>query len=302
VEFQSLPDGIFLNQTEYSLQLLRDHGMDDCRPEHIPLPSGLTLLTDMGSPTTDTTNYCTIVGKLIFLTTTRPDIAYAVSNVSRFMSHPQIAHLDAVFHILRYIKKTANYGLFYARNDIKPLQGFTDADWASCTETRKSTGGYCFILAGSAITWQSKRQPTVSKSSTESEYISLSTGVSEATWLYRLLQELDFDSKPPSRIPLSFNNSDISSDLIAFQPISLHCDNQSAIKLAKNPVFHARTKHIEVHHHFIREKLLRGEICLNYISTDDQPADIFTKALPRIKFEQHRGALGVISVTSKTHS
>lgn len=115
VEFQTFPNGIFLNQTEYSLQLLRNHGMDDCRPEHIPLPSNLTLLSDMSSPPTDTTNYCTIVGKLIFLTTTRPDIAYVVSNVSRFMSHPQIAHLDAIFHILRYINKTTNYGLFLCK-------------------------------------------------------------------------------------------------------------------------------------------------------------------------------------------
>lgn len=216
------------------------------------------------------------------------------------MSHWQIAHLDAVFYILKYINFFANYGLFYAKDDIKPLQGFTNVDWASCTESQKSVGGYCFILAGFAVTWQSKQQPIVSKSSTESEYISLSIGVSEATWLYQLLQELDFDSKPPSWISLSFSNDKIDSNLAIFRPISIYCDNQSTNKLAKNLVFHARTKHIEVHHHFIWDKLLRGEICLNYISTDDQLIDIFTKALPRIKFEQHRGALGIIPVTYKS--
>lgn len=299
VEFLHLPEGKFLHQTAYALQLLADYGMTDCRPNNVPLPAGIHLLSNMDSPPVDSTNYCQIVGKLIFLTTTRPDLAYSVGLVSRFMSKPQAAHLDAVHHILRYIKKTPKYGLFYASNDTKPVQGFTDADWAACHETRRSTGGYCFKLAGAAITWQSKRQPTVAKSSTESEYVSLSVGASEAAWLRRLLRELpSSSSSTPSSLPIHLTSSQIRMDLQATQPIQVHCDNQSAIKLAKNPVFHARTKHIEVHHHFVRERLLRGEIELHYISTDDQPADIFTKPLSRTKFEQHRTALGIICSTS----
>ena len=135
--------------------------MLDCRPEHVPLPAGLHLFTDMNSPSINSTLYCQLVGKLIFLTTTRPDLAFSVGLVSRFMTQPQQAHLDVVYHILCYVKKTTTYGLFYSRHDTNTIQGFTDADWAACGETRKSTGGYCFTFAGAAITWQSKRQPTV---------------------------------------------------------------------------------------------------------------------------------------------
>jgi hypothetical protein len=144
----------------------------------------------MNSPQVDPSHYCRIVGKLIFLTTTRPDLAYAVGTVSRYMSAPQQAHLDAINHILRYVHKTLDYGLNYKFGHSSLAEGFTDADWAQCLETRRSTSGYCFLMAGSAITWQSKLQLTVAKSSTEAEYVSLSSGTSEAVWLTRLLAEL----------------------------------------------------------------------------------------------------------------
>ena len=296
VNFQRFLHGYFLHQTQYALQILEEQGMTDCKPEHIPLPAGLVLLTDMDAPAVDTTGYCQLVGKLIFLTTTRPDLAFAVGLVSRFMSAPQTPHLAAVLHILRYVKKTTSFGLFYSSQDTSPIRGFTDADWAACSETRRSTGGYCFILSGAAITWQSKKQATVAKSSTESEYLSLSSGASEAAWLQRLLHELQISSssKPLS---LTLSSTEIRTDLQPTKPISIHCDNQSAIKLAKNPVFHARSKHIEIHHHFVRERVLRGEVQLHYVPTDSQPADIFTKPLPRLKFEKHRQTLGIISIT-----
>jgi hypothetical protein len=137
------------------------------------------------------------------------------------MTQPQQAHLDAVYHILRYVKKTTTYGLFYSRHDTNYIQGFTDADWAACGETRKSTGGYCFTFAGAAITWQSKRQPTVAKSSTESEYVSLSTGASEATWLRRLLHEiLPSSAQLHSSISLSLTSPQIRTDLQSYPPIA----------------------------------------------------------------------------------
>ena len=127
VEFVHLPHGIFLHQTPYILQILEDSGMLDCRPEHVPLPAGLHLFTDMNSPPINSTIYCQLVGKLIFLTTTRPDLAFLVGLVSRFMTQPQQAHLDVVYYILRYVKKTATYGLFYSRHDTDTIQGFNDA-------------------------------------------------------------------------------------------------------------------------------------------------------------------------------
>jgi hypothetical protein len=231
------------------------------------MPPGLLLITDMDSPPTDPHHYSQIVGKLIFLTTTRPDIAYAVSSVSRYLSSPQQAHLNAVYHILRYLKKTADYGLLYSKQNRPLAQGYTDADWASCPETRRSTGGYLFTLLGAAITWQSKRQLTVSRSSTESEYILLSSGTQEAVWVGRLLGELA-DSRA-LQLPLQHTSVEAASDLEPYLcPLTLSCDNQSSLKLAKNPLFHARTKHIEVGHHFVREKALEGKIKLDYIPTN----------------------------------
>jgi hypothetical protein len=176
VEFNTFPTCIFFSQHQYSLDMLQEFGMKDSKPKHVPLPPDLSLTLDMNSPLTDPHEYYRIVGKLIFLTTTRPDLAYSVSLVSRFMAQPQLSHLDAVKHILRYVKKTADYGLFYSSEPTTLPLGCTDADSASCPETRRSTSGYAFTMAGASITWQSKRQLTIARSSTESEYISLSTG------------------------------------------------------------------------------------------------------------------------------
>jgi hypothetical protein len=252
-------------------------------PKHVPLPPGLQLTSDMNSEPTNLHQFCKIVGKLIFLTTTRLDLSYAVSSVSRFMSAPQHAHLEAVRHILRYLIKTSDYGILYNSTGKNPIKGYTDADWAACPETRRSTGGYMFSLAGGSIIWQSKRHVTISRSSTESEYVALSNCSQEAVWLGRLLEELGMTDQ--LHIPVAHPSSTCQADLHKVVTIPVSCDNQSSLKLAKNPVFHARMKHIEVCHHFVLECALRGEIYLNYISTDINPANILTKVLPRPKFE-----------------
>jgi hypothetical protein len=130
------------------------------KPEHVPLPPGLQLMSDMNSEPADLHHYCKLVGKLIFLTTTRPDLSYVVSIISRYMFAPQQAHLEVVKHILRYLKKTCDYGILYQSQGKHPIRDYTDADWAACPKTRRSTGGYLFSLAGGSITWQSKRQMT----------------------------------------------------------------------------------------------------------------------------------------------
>lgn len=147
VEFKRFEDGIFLTYKDYALDMLTKFGMSDSKLEHIPMPPGLPLLFDMNSKPIDIYEYCKIVGKLIFLTTTRRDIAYAVSSISHYMSSPQRAHPNAANHILRYIKKTADYGIFHNRHDNTSIQGYTDADWAACPETRRSTGGYLFTMS-----------------------------------------------------------------------------------------------------------------------------------------------------------
>jgi hypothetical protein len=227
------------------------------------------------------------------------------------MAHPELAHWQAVIHILRYLKGTLDYGILYRRAHSSNVSGFTatstplkfdgytDADWAACKDSRRSTGGHLFSIASGAVTWSSKRQPTVSMSTTEAEYRALSDGAKEAVYLRRLIQELKL--QVPSKVPVNCSSKNVQSDLSSASvptelDVHLHCDNSSAIKLARNPVFHARSKHIEVHHHFIRERILEGEIDVSYIHTEAQPADILTKALAHLPFEKHRTAMGVLSL------
>ena len=208
------------------------------------------------------------------------------------MSSPQKAHLDAAHNILRYLKHSYDYRILFHHDVPLSLEGFTNADWGSCPETGRSIGAYLFKAAGGPISWMSKRQLTILRSSTESEYKALSDGVQEAVWISRLLIELQVLSQSPTS--LHQTNSEIQTQL---EPsLVIQCDNQSAIKLAKNPVFHARSKHIEIHHHFIRQRVLEGEIGLQFISTSQQPADILTKSLGITKFEHHRNTLNLYSL------
>jgi histone deacetylase 1/2 len=290
ITFEQSTSGILLHQHDYALSILQQFNMTDCKTASTPLPQGLVLVSDMHSPYIDSNLYCQLVGKLIFLTITRPDIAYAVSRVSSYMSKPQISHLDAAKHILRYIKHTADHGIFYQAGQALTITGYTDADWGSCPETRRSMGAYIFLLAGGPITWQSKRQHTVSRSSTESEYRALSDSAQEAVWLRRLLQELQVLSPNPHS---SLSRTQSLSTTSQASCITIFCDNQSALKLAQNPVFHARSKHVEIHYHFIRERVLEGEIEILHINSQDQPADFLTKPLGKIKFTKHRDEIGI---------
>jgi len=153
IRFQRCQQGIFLNQTDYARDMLREFGAENCKGADIPLPEGLKLSSDMGEPEVSSTYYCQIVGKLIYLTHTRPDLAYAVSVVSRYMSMPQQPHLRAAMHILRYVSKTLQFGILYPRHGDTTIRGYTDADWGSDIETRRSTGGYLFMMGNAPITW-----------------------------------------------------------------------------------------------------------------------------------------------------
>lgn len=215
------------------------------------------------------------------------------------MSSPQQKYLEAGVHVLRYIKATSDFGLFYPRSSSLSLEGFTDSDQAACKETRRSIGAYLFKFAGGTITWSSKRQPIVSQSSTEAEYRELSEGAREAVFFRQLIHELWFI--PQVQAILSCSDSEVLSNLSQAgtstslgSHLNLFCDNQGSINLAKNPIFHARTKHIEVQHHFIRECVLEGELKLcHIIPTSEQPADMLTKHLGRIKFHQHQSFIGL---------
>ena len=214
-----------------------------------------------------------MVGSLIYLTLTRPDIAYSVGVVSRYMSNPKKPHLNAVRCILRYVKGTINFGILYKRTKDCQISGYCDADYAGDYDTQRSTTGYWISLGSGVISWCNKRQPTVALSSTEAKYRSATMAAQESTCLKQLMNDL--------HQPIEYQ-------------VRIFCDNLSSICLAENPVFHARTKHIEVHYHYIREKVLEGEIEMVPTKTEEQNADILTKSLHRVKFEKFREELGMV--------
>ncbi|XP_062085321.1 secreted RxLR effector protein 161-like [Humulus lupulus] len=231
------------------------------------------LCAHEGKDLQDGAMYRQLVGSLIYLTLTRPDISYAIGVASRNMQHPKKPHLEAVRRMLRHVKYTINYGLLYKKGDEVKIVGYCDADYAGDHDTRRSTTGYVFKLGSGAISWYRKRQPTVSLSTTEAEYRAATMATQESTWLMHLMKDLH----------QSTDNA-----------IPLYCDNQFAIRLTENPVFHARTKHVEVHYHFLREKVLQEEIEMQQINTDDQVADIFTKGLSTIKYSKFRTQLNLV--------
>lgn len=215
---------------------------------------------DIGDPLPDPSIYRQVVGRLNYLTITRPDISFAVQQVSQFMQTPTHLHLTAVHRIIRYLQGTSSRGLFFSADSPIRLVAYSDADWDGCPDTRRSVTGWCMFIGNSLISWKSKKQDRVSKSSTESEYRAMSSACSEILWLRGLLGELGFPQ---------------------IEPTPLNADNTSAIQIVANPVFHERTKHIEVDCHFIREAYDAGVISLPHISSTLQTADVFTKALSK---------------------
>ncbi|KAK9063785.1 hypothetical protein SSX86_017657 [Deinandra increscens subsp. villosa] len=264
LELKYEKEALILHQQKYSVDLLVRFGMLDCKPINTPMDTTVKLSIDRGKELEDPTMYRQIVGSLIYLTLTRPDIAFEVGVLSRYMQKPRKPHLDAIRRVLRYVKATLGFGVRFNRGEKLELKGFCDADYAGDLDTRRSTTGYVFMLGQAAVTWCSKRQPTVSLSTTEAEYRAAAMAAQEIVWLKLVLGELKQQ---------------------ADMKVTLYCDNLSSIQLAENPMFHARSKHIEVHYHFIREKVLGGEIDLKYIDTDHQVADMFTKSLPSVKIQ-----------------
>ncbi|MCO5603288.1 hypothetical protein L7F22_057437 [Adiantum nelumboides] len=275
IQFKQCDGGIALCQKSYIETLLCKFGLEDCKPIATPLETGLKLsLHDAGDPA-DVTLYQIAVGCLIYVCNTRPNIQFAVSQVSRFMHSPGSKHWQAVKRFFCYLSGTLHLGLFYPKGGSLPpdLHAFSDSDWAGCFDTRVSTSGFCFMLGSSCISWLSKKQPTVATSSCEAKYRAVFTATVECVWLRRLMADLGVGQDTANTI---------------------YTDSQSALAVARNPIFHARTKHIKVHYHYVRERLSAGEISLAYVPTQDNLADLFTKALSREKLEAFRKALGLL--------
>lgn len=267
--------GIVISQRKYVMDLLSDTGMTGSKPADTPIDAYNKIGTATNSAHVDRGRYQRLVGRLIYLAHTRPDIGFSVSVVSQHMNNPTEEHMDAVTRILRYLKMKPGNGLLFKKSDSRDLEVYTDADWAGDISDRRSTSGYCSYVWGNLVTWRSKKQSVVARSSAEAEFRSLSQGICEGIWIQRVLAEL------------GMGNS---------KSIRLYCDNQAAISIAKNPVHHDRTKHIEIDRHFIAEKIENSVIQIVYTPTRFQTADILTKALPRINFEELSCKLGMYNL------
>ena len=231
MQVQRTASGLFLSQHQYMLDILERAGMADCKPCATPVDINPKLSAD-GDPISDATDYRSLAGALQYLTFTRPDIAYAVQQVCLHMHDPREPHLVALKRILRYVRGTLDLGLHIRASSQSDLVVYSDADWAGCPDTRKSTSGYAVFLGDNLVSWSSKRQNTVSRSSVGAEYRAVANAVAEASWLRQLLSEL--------HTPLR-------------QATMVYCDNTSTVYMSSNPVQHQRTKHIEIDLHFDRE-------------------------------------------------
>jgi hypothetical protein len=271
---------ITLNQGKYIEEMLKQFHMEDCKPIATPLEANLKLMKLSDEEFAEVEQqmkgipYKAAVGSLMYaMVGTRMDLAFAVSVVSQHMAKPGPMHWTTIKRIMRYLKDTSNLKLCL-RGDNISLHGYCDADWAGDANDRRSTTGYVFFVGVGAISWNCKRQPTIARSTMEAEYMAASHGAMEAIWLRLLLEDIG---------------------LVQLEATPLKCDNQGCPAFAKNPKHHARTKHIDIQHHFIREKIEMGVIDMMYCETENMLADLLTNALVKERHNMLGKALGLIA-------
>ena len=265
IQITNTANAMILSQSRYIQELLLKTDMQAAKPCATPCLPYQRLLKNDGVLFDNPTLYRSIVGALQYLTFTRPDVAFSVHQVCQFMQQPMVAHFTAVKRILRYLKGTLHFGISYTKGSLD-LTAYSDADWAGDPNDRRSTTGQIVFLGSNPISWSSKKQQTVSRSSTEAEYRALSSTSAEIDWVKQLLK---------------FLGVSIS------QPPVLYCDNLSAIALSFNPVNHQRTKHIEIDVHFVRERVAANQLIVQFVSSQEQFADILTKGLSSPLFHTH---------------
>ncbi|GJZ72426.1 retrovirus-related pol polyprotein from transposon TNT 1-94 [Tanacetum coccineum] len=268
------PRGIFISQSLYAIELLKKHGMDEC-VSMSTLMATEKLDADLQGTSTDQTTYCRMIRWLMYLTVSRPDIAFASFICARYQARPTVKHLKEVKRIFRYLRQSYNMGLWYLKDFGFELITYSDADHAGCKDDYKSTSGGILFLAEKLVSWSSKKQDCTTMSSTEAENVSLSACCAQVIWMRTQL--LDYGYK--------------------YNKIPMYCDSKTAIAISCNPVQHSRTKHIDIRYHFIKEHVEKGTVELYFVGTKYQLADLFTKALPKERFEYLVHRIGMRCMT-----
>ncbi|KAJ0454457.1 putative RNA-directed DNA polymerase [Helianthus annuus] len=269
---------VCLSQRKYCLELLNEFGYLGSKPVGTPIELSHVITNKIEKDVNyleNVTGFQKLIGKLIYLSLTRPDISYAVQFLSQFMHKPCQSHLDIALRLLRYLKQCPGKGVLFKKTGDFSVSGYVDSDWAKCLSTRKSVTGYCVFLGNTLVSWKSKKQGFVSRSTAEAEYRAMCSAACEVMWIRNVLSELGIKCA---------------------LPVSLFCDSKSAISISQNPVFHERTKHFELDLHFLREKIASGIIDPQKIASEQQIADIFTKGLNIAQHESLCEKLGMFDM------
>jgi len=273
IEASTTSEGnLHLFQTRYIKEILHRTNMLESRAQPTPMISFLRLTKNASTAVQDPTLYRSVVGALQYVLITRPELSFAVNKVCQFMHCPQEHHWRVVKRILRYLARTENHGLIIQRSQHKSIIGFSDADWATNTDDRKSTTGYCIYFGANIVSWSSHKQKVVSRSSTEAEYRSIAAVLAEILWLTSLLQELHISTEVPK----------------------IYSDNLGAVQLAANPIMHSRTKHFELDFHFVRDTIQQMRAQLIHLPAQFQIPDILTKPISGTTFSRIRDKLMVV--------
>ncbi|KAI3819665.1 hypothetical protein L1987_13511 [Smallanthus sonchifolius] len=262
LQVKQVPNGIFISQSKYVKSILERFKMADCSAARTPMQVHNQLSPDKEGQDTDQHQYRAMIGSLMYLTASRPDIMFAVCLCARFQAAPKVSHLQAVKRILRYLKGAPKHGLWYPKNGNVNLYAYTDSDYGGCNLDKKSTYGGCQFLGGRLISWQCKKQTCVSTSTAEAEYIAASSCCAQVILIQN--QMLDYG--------------------MTFMQTPIHIDNMSAISITNNPVQHSKTKHIDIRYHFIRDQVEKKRIVLSKVHTNEQYADLFTKPFDEARF------------------
>ncbi|GJT78756.1 retrovirus-related pol polyprotein from transposon TNT 1-94 [Tanacetum coccineum] len=272
LQIKQIEDGIFFNQSKYIKEMLKKFGLEDSKPMKTPMSSDTKLTKDEECESVDSTKYRGMIGSLLYLTASRPDIMFSVCLCARFQEAPKTSHLEAVKRIFRYIKGTTHLGLWYPKGTGIETVVYADSDHAGDYVDRKSTSGICTFVGCCLTSWFSKKQTALAISTTEAEYVSAGKACQQALWMKQAL--IDYD--------------------VRLDDVPIMCDNKGAIDLSKNPVQHSRTKHIEIRHHFLRDNVQKGHISIEKVPSVDNIADILTKPLKRESFNYLRLGLGMM--------